>query len=300
MPDTPSPLVSVGTDTKGRTAYLHPTAAVAWLLAVELAKRVLGVDLSSRILQALGSASASAGVHERPACAVDIRVWGWSRAKILAVVLLLRNAGFEATWYRDWPGNEHIHAAADIGIWTPARYQITAVRKGQNGLTNRGPDDGPRPEAWRTAAQGAEWSRSKLQALSTKPTPPAPTGGLTMSEYQAIKTQLDAIDARISALGESVGGRAQIERIGEAAARQTQRYPVSRGGKLIPAIQEIADAKSAAQQAVAMLGALTRLTETAASQRMTPDQLLAIAKTGAEQALTDAVVKVEIVTGQEA
>lgn len=162
-------LARIGVNVKtGDDEYLDPRAAKAWLAAVDLIDARLGIDLSKRILQALGDADASAGVHRAPGVCVDIRVWGLTRSQINAVVALLRECGFAATWYRDWEGNQHIHAAADIGVWTPALYQITAVKAGYDGLGaggKAGKDPHPRPSAWRTAQTGAAWAAAQLALL---------------------------------------------------------------------------------------------------------------------------------------
>lgn len=160
-------LTRIGYDVKdGKTPeYLDYRAAAAWFAAVDLVKARLDIDLSKRILQALGDADASAGVHRAPGVCVDIRIWSLTRAQINAVVALLRECGFAATWYRDWTGNQHIHAATDIGIWTPALYQVTAVKAGYDGLGSGGKggkDTHPKPSAWRTAQTGAAWARAQL------------------------------------------------------------------------------------------------------------------------------------------
>ena len=163
-------LTRIGYDVKDGTTpeYLDPRAAACWFAAVDLIKLRTGYDLSKRILQALGDAKASAGVHRLPGVCVDIRVWGMSDADIEEVVALLRECGFAGTWYRDWEGNQHIHAATDIGVWTPALYQITAVKLGYDGTDTGGrggPDYHPKPSAWRTAQTGAIWARAQIAQL---------------------------------------------------------------------------------------------------------------------------------------
>ncbi len=163
-------LARIGTDVKGRTAYLHPIAARAWAAATAYILAMLGIDLGARIIQAYGQAAASAGTHGAPPCAVDIRVWGLSRGQIEAVVRLLRECGWIATWYRDWAGNLHIHAVCDIETWSPARYQCTAVKAGYDGLGaggRKGRDTHPKPSTWRTAAQGAAWAEAQINPPKT-------------------------------------------------------------------------------------------------------------------------------------
>ena len=161
-------LTRIGSNVKtGAAEYLDPRAASAWLPAVQLIKARTGIDLAARILQALGDADASAGVHRLPGVCVDIRVWGLTADEIAEVVALLRECGFAATWYRNWEGNQHIHAACDIGVWTPALYQITAVKAGYDGLGaggKAGKDTHPKPSAWRTAQTGAAWALAQIES----------------------------------------------------------------------------------------------------------------------------------------
>lgn len=158
--------VRIGTETSGDPAWLDPRAAAAWNAAVPLVELRLGIDLQTRIIQAYGDADASAGTHGKPPAAVDIRTRGLTSEQIEALVALLRECGFAATWFRDWEGNEHLHAATDIGAWTPARYQIVAVKAGFNGLGSGGrggPDYHPAPSVWRTAQTGAVWALARLE-----------------------------------------------------------------------------------------------------------------------------------------
>lgn len=161
--------IGAGRDVHGRPALLRPEAAAAWTAAVTLVKLELGIDLDARILQAAGDADASAGVHLDGA-AVDIRVWGLTRAQIRALVLLLRNCGFAATWYRDWPGNAHIHAAAKLrGISTRVAYQVRAVEAGFDGLGadgRAGRDPDPRPTIWRDHVSGRAWALARITHLN--------------------------------------------------------------------------------------------------------------------------------------
>lgn len=164
MGDAPA-LATIGTTTKGRDARLHPTAAALWAVTVPLVKQRLGIDLTGRIIQAYGSAAASAGTHGAPACAIDIRIWSLTTTQIRALVALLRDCGWEGAWWRDWDGNEHIHACTDIGIWTPALYQIKAARAGYDGLGaggRKGKDPHPAPKVRRTAKQGTVWAAAQL------------------------------------------------------------------------------------------------------------------------------------------
>ena len=160
-------LTRIGVTTAGKPAYLHPTAAACFEASADLVMLRLGINLRLRIVQAYGAADASAGTHGAPPAAIDIRTRGLTLAQILALVALLRECGWAATWYRDWVGNYHVHAACDISTWTPARYQITAVKAGYDGLGSggrKGKDPHGQPSTWRTAKTGATWARTQIAA----------------------------------------------------------------------------------------------------------------------------------------
>ena len=166
MGDQATDLVSIGKTVKGKDARLHPIAAAAFNAWADLAKARLGINIRERIIQAYGTdVAASAGVHDKPACAVDLRIWGLSKKEINALVLLGRECGWAATFYRPWLDNEHIHAATDIGIDTPALYQVKAVKAGYDGLGKggkAGKDPHEKPSKWRTAQEGTQWAREQL------------------------------------------------------------------------------------------------------------------------------------------
>ena len=94
--------------------------------------------------------------------AVDLSVRTRCGRPIRRVVRSLRRVGF-AAWYRNWPGNQHIHAVAisdpDIATetafpgWFDAREQIVAYAQRKNGLN--GATTGPMPRRLRT------WERFK-------------------------------------------------------------------------------------------------------------------------------------------
>ncbi len=94
--------------------------------------------------------------------AVDLSVRTRCGRSIKRVVRSLRRVGF-AAWYRNWPGNRHIHAVAtsdpDIATeiafpgWFDAREQIVAYAQRKNGLN--GATTGPMTRGLRT------WERFK-------------------------------------------------------------------------------------------------------------------------------------------
>lgn len=137
----------------------------AWLPAyeAELQRRGL-LDGPLHIYQLIGGAAASGGTHASGG-AFDLLDLPGDQDQWLA-----RQMGADATWARpyDWDGRNgmaHTH-----GVLTgcphngPARYQITAVQDGYNGLGSGGrgaPDDGHRPLSGRTWREGIKWARAQ-------------------------------------------------------------------------------------------------------------------------------------------
>ena len=163
-------LVEVGRETSGDPAKFRLELAPYWSITVAYVLYATGVDLSSRIVQAQGGAKLSAGTHWDGA-AVDLRTRGLTRTQILAVVAALRELGW-AAWYREggsWVGNEHIHAAANLGmtLTTGCLYQVRAYKAGYTGLGAQGRgglDPHPRPDTIRTIADGARWAAAQIQS----------------------------------------------------------------------------------------------------------------------------------------
>jgi hypothetical protein len=70
------------------------------------------------------------------------------------MVRALRESGF-AAWYRPalsgvWPRHIHAIAIGDPDLSSGARDQVAQYYRRQNGLANRGPDNGPRLDPIRT------------------------------------------------------------------------------------------------------------------------------------------------------
>ncbi|MFF5110470.1 peptidoglycan-binding protein [Streptosporangium sp. NPDC000509] len=112
------------------------------------ANRLLGRDLV--LLQGSynrGGDPTSAGTHDGGG-AVDISVKGMSSATRTAAVRALRRVGF-AAWLRspaqaDWPWHIHAVAINDTDLSGQAQNQVGDYYLGLNGLSGRGPDDGPK------------------------------------------------------------------------------------------------------------------------------------------------------------
>lgn len=129
----------------------------------ELLRRGL-IKRNIDVLQLIGGAPKSGGTHVSGG-AFDIAQTSREAIRIA------RQMGADATWHRpqNWDnrgGGSHTH-----GVLTgcphngPARYQITDVRKGLNGLANRGSDTGPRPLSGRTWKQGIAWAKAQRKPL---------------------------------------------------------------------------------------------------------------------------------------
>lgn len=112
------------------------------------AKRLLGRNLVlDQGSYNPGGDPTSAGTHDGGGV-VDISVKGMNSATRTAVTRALRRVGF-AAWVRspnqgDWPWHIHAAAISDTDLSSQAQHQIGDYYLGQNGLTNRGPDDGPK------------------------------------------------------------------------------------------------------------------------------------------------------------
>ncbi|WP_329086924.1 peptidoglycan-binding protein [Actinomadura citrea] len=112
------------------------------------AKRLLGRDLAlDQGSYNPGGDPTSAGTHDGGGV-VDVSVQGMDSATRTTVARALRRVGF-AAWVRspsqgDWPW--HIHAAAinDTDLSSQAQHQTGDYYLGLNGLSGRGPDDGPK------------------------------------------------------------------------------------------------------------------------------------------------------------
>lgn len=111
------------------------------------AEQILGYQLAITQGSYQSSVAASAGTHDRGGV-VDISVKGMDTAQRRTVVRALRLAGMAAWWRTpaqgDWP--DHIHAVVSVhpDLAPAAARQVEALRRGENGLAGRGPDDGPR------------------------------------------------------------------------------------------------------------------------------------------------------------
>lgn len=87
-----------------------------------------------------GCAALSAGTHDGGGV-VDFSGSSLNKQDINKAIKGLRTAGF-AAWFRDWPGNQHIHAVAigDKDVAAGAKAQIQNYIDGLDGLKGSAPD----------------------------------------------------------------------------------------------------------------------------------------------------------------
>lgn len=112
------------------------------------AERLLGRDLAlDQGSYNPGGDPTSAGTHDGGGV-VDVSVKGMDSATRTAVARALRRVGF-AAWVRspaqgDWPWHIHAAAISDTDLSSQAQHQTGDYYLGLNGLSGRGPDDGPK------------------------------------------------------------------------------------------------------------------------------------------------------------
>jgi len=117
------------------------------------AERLLGRQLTLTQGSYHTGNPASAGTHDGGGV-LDISVTGLTTTLRTTVVRQLRTVGF-AAWLRnpsqgDWPYHIHAVAISDTDQSSGAQHQAGDYYLGQNGLANRGPDDGPAVSPKRT------------------------------------------------------------------------------------------------------------------------------------------------------
>jgi hypothetical protein len=120
---------------------MHKTAFSAYIRACWLA----GIDPNGRVVQTIGDAPASAGVHAQDGtldgqaycAAVDLRTRDLTRAQIKMLLQRLAESGF-ACWYRykgTFTANEHIHAIyAGLPMKAALRRQVRDFLNDRDGL----------------------------------------------------------------------------------------------------------------------------------------------------------------------
>lgn len=100
-----------------------------------------------------GGVAASAGTHDGGGV-VDLSVTGMGPKQIKGMVKWLRKAGF-AAWFRDWSGNEHVHAVlvGHVEASRGAKDQMASYKRHRDGLAGDNWDN-----AWRPDGKLPRWS----------------------------------------------------------------------------------------------------------------------------------------------
>ena len=241
--------VTVGREVSGDPAIVRQDVAANTKATWAYVLQVSGVDLSKRVIQAKGGASASAGTHS-DGCAFDYRSRGLTTAQINNVVKALRECGWAGTWYRtgpSWENNYHIHSAANTSDWSRCQYQAKAAIAGYDGLgsggrKNRDTHPNQRPKTWRTINQGTTFALTNLNKKEEEEDMP-------LSEEDISKIATKVWGATFGSPTDTAGKRL------EAAAKatpiagaikdiQSNVGPIKRDNKDISLRQEVADAKS--------------------------------------------------------
>jgi hypothetical protein len=112
-----------------------------------------------------GGVGPSAGTHDGGAV-VDLKVDLWSHNQRMLAVKWLRRCGW-AAWLRapyqgPWPWHIHAVRIEDASASWAAKQQVTAYRKGRNGLANNAADDGPK-------VPYTTWEDSEYNPVNRKP-----------------------------------------------------------------------------------------------------------------------------------
>lgn len=154
------------------SVYGLPTCdcVAAWLprFLLLIARR----GISVRVTQLTGNYGASGGTHAGGG-AIDVivvkRGWRTRSAAYRLLIKLARLSGAEGSWWRrkNWDGKggiEHGHLTlSGCPHRSPqAKAQETAVERDQNGLANKGKDDGYRPLPGRSWSQGLAWMNARI------------------------------------------------------------------------------------------------------------------------------------------
>ena len=259
----------IGRNYRGNPAYLADIPAAWWSLWLACIARD-HPDIKIVLIQAAGSAAASAGTHA-DGWAVDLQTWHLTREQRERLVAHMRRHGASGTWYRFPPVFEpHIHAALDPGgRETNSSYQVAAVKAGYDGLGYRGRkgrDIHPAPAEWITAEEGIRRMAARFPDFEDD----------TMISQEGLNQIAGTVDRNV--LGASAGSYGTFFEMERATADNVRKLlerteAVRRGAPEgdVAMIQEIADAKSLGRansaQLVELSGKVDRILEMLEAQR---------------------------------
>lgn len=219
-----------------------------------------------------GGVAASAGTHDGDAA--DFSVRGLAEARIAATIEALRWAGI-AAWLRTTNtslhgvrpqgfGSAHIHAVPN-GWGAPsrgARDQAVAYRRGRDGLARNLADIGPgHTSAWRNRTTPGKPTNPGLPgagATGPAPTPKPKEDTLSAAEEARIIAHVDAKFRDLQVKG--------LDRTGfDPIVKAVKDWPVYRGGRAVPWIQDTANATSNTQLLLGRVDGLTKAVQDLAS-----------------------------------
>lgn len=168
LPTPSTPGYTSYTDAYGRK-WTCCTCVKAWLYWYERLLKAKGLIKSNiDVWQLTGGATASAGTHSQGG-AIDLLYQTTD-----AHIKWAREMGAWASWRRTTAqGFSKVHSHIVLTGCphnSPARYQISAVRAGYNGLGTNGrggPDTHPDPSVDRTYLQGIEYAKKALGLMAT-------------------------------------------------------------------------------------------------------------------------------------
>ena len=245
----------IGRNYQGNPAYLADIPATWWSLWLACIARD-HPDIEIVLIQAAGSAKASAGTHA-DGWAVDLQTWHLTRDQRERLVAHMRRNGASGTWYRYPPLFEpHIHAALDPGYRTTnSSYQVAAVKAGYDGLGGngrRGRDIHSAPAEWITAEEGIRRMAARFPQFEDE----------TMISQDGLNQIAGAVDHNV--WGASLGSDGTFHTafrglLSDVRDIKASTRDIRRGApdpEWNPLNQEVADAKTYARAADARVKAL--------------------------------------------
>lgn len=156
--------VRYGTDPNGRPIFMTPHQARWWKGVV----RILGFEptiVQGAFMSAVpgGGAADSAGYHDQ-AGTLDLRLWDLTEDQRVRLIHVLRDGG-AAAWVRDGRHGMdlHLHLVLidDAPLSSGAASQVSAYKRGRDGLASNGPDYHYRPSPLVTVAPASYLERPR-------------------------------------------------------------------------------------------------------------------------------------------
>lgn len=216
-----------------------------------------------------------------------------------------------AAWRRDgpdWEGNEHCHLIIPCPHNTPAAYQLTACKRGYNGLgkATSGPyagqwgyggrDPHRAPSKWRTYSAGLAWAEAEIAKLTP-----------TIIKEDFLMSLTDDEQKRILAAADRTMGRDPQRYMAYDDASKTWRNVPkgTKGARPAPSLDSLDGqtlrndiGRVAAKQAADTAAILAALTSVAGGGSIDPALIAKAAEEGASKALATLTATVTISPGE--